>query len=161
MDATDVGPLATEQGRADVAELVADAVGNGATVRCGGERPDRPGWWYPPTVVTDLTPRMRMYSEEVFGPVAGVYRAASVDEAIELANATSFGLGANAWTDDPEQQRRLIDELDAGMVFVNGMVTSYPQLPFGGVKNSGYGRELSSAGIREFCNLKSVWIGGE
>jgi succinate-semialdehyde dehydrogenase/glutarate-semialdehyde dehydrogenase len=161
MDATDVGPLATEQGRTDVAELVADAVGNGATVRCGGERPDRPGWWYPPTVVTDLTPRMRMYSEEVFGPVAGVYRAASVDEAIELANATSFGLGANAWTDDPEQQRRLIDELDAGMVFVNGMVTSYPQLPFGGVKNSGYGRELSSAGIREFCNLKSVWIGGE
>jgi len=161
MDATDVGPLATEQGRTDVEELVADAVGHGATVRCGGERPDRPGWWYPPTVVTDLTPRMRMYSEEVFGPVAGVYRAASVDEAIELANATSFGLGANAWTGDPEQQRRLIGELDAGMVFVNGMVTSYPQLPFGGVKNSGYGRELSSAGIREFCNLKSVWISDE
>ena len=109
----------------------------------------------------DLRPGMRMWAEEVFGPVAGVYRAASVDEAIELANATSFGLGANAWTGDPEQQRRLIDELDAGMVVVNGMVTSYPQLPFGGVKNSGYGRELSSAGIREFCNLKSVWISDE
>jgi succinate-semialdehyde dehydrogenase/glutarate-semialdehyde dehydrogenase len=102
-----------------------------------------------------------MYSEEVFGPVAGVYRAASRDEAIELANATSFGLGANAWTDDPSERQQLIDELDAGMVFINGMVTSYPQLPFGGVKNSGYGRELSSAGIREFCNLKSVWISDE
>jgi succinate-semialdehyde dehydrogenase / glutarate-semialdehyde dehydrogenase len=159
MDATDVGPLATEQGRTDVEELVADAVAKGATVRCGGDRPDRPGWWYPPTVISDITPGMRMFAEEVFGPVAGVYRAASLDEAIELANGTSFGLGANAWTDDPAERRRLIDELDAGMVFVNGMVTSYPQLPFGGVKNSGYGRELSSAGIREFCNLKTVWIG--
>jgi succinate-semialdehyde dehydrogenase/glutarate-semialdehyde dehydrogenase len=159
MDATDVGPLATEQGRTDVEELVADAVANGATVRCGGDRPDRPGWWYPPTVISDITPGMRMFAEEVFGPVAGVYRAASLDEAIELANGTSFGLGANAWTDDPAERRRLIGELDAGMVFVNGMVTSYPQLPFGGVKNSGYGRELSSAGIREFCNLKTVWIG--
>jgi succinate-semialdehyde dehydrogenase/glutarate-semialdehyde dehydrogenase len=159
MDATDVGPLATEQGRTDVEELVADAVANGATVRCGGDRPDRPGWWYPPTVISDITPGMRMFAEEVFGPVAGVYRAASLDEAIELANGTSFGLGANAWTDDPAERRRLIDELGAGMVFVNGMVTSYPQLPFGGVKNSGYGRELSSAGIREFCNLKTVWIG--
>jgi succinate-semialdehyde dehydrogenase/glutarate-semialdehyde dehydrogenase len=159
MDATDVGPLATEQGRTDVEELVADAVAKGATVRCGGDRPDRPGWWYPPTVISDITPGMRMFAEEVFGPVAGVYRAASLDEAIELANGTSFGLGANAWTDDPAERRRLIGELDAGMVFVNGMVTSYPQLPFGGVKNSGYGRELSSAGIREFCNLKTVWIG--
>jgi succinate-semialdehyde dehydrogenase/glutarate-semialdehyde dehydrogenase len=159
MDATDVGPLATEQGRTDVEELVADAVAKGATVRCGGDRPDRPGWWYPPTVISDITPGMRMFAEEVFGPVAGVYRAASLDEAIELANGTSFGLGANAWTDDPAERRRLIDELGAGMVFVNGMVTSYPQLPFGGVKNSGYGRELSSAGIREFCNLKTVWIG--
>jgi succinate-semialdehyde dehydrogenase/glutarate-semialdehyde dehydrogenase len=159
MDATDVGPLATEQGRTDVEELVADAVAKGATVRCGGDRPDRPGWWYPPTVISDITPGMRMFAEEVFGPVAGVYRATSLDEAIELANGTSFGLGANAWTDDPAERRRLIDELDAGMVFVNGMVTSYPQLPFGGVKNSGYGRELSSAGIREFCNLKTVWIG--
>jgi succinate-semialdehyde dehydrogenase/glutarate-semialdehyde dehydrogenase len=102
---------------------------------------------------------MRMFTEEVFGPVAGVYRATSLDAAVELANATSYGLGANAWTDDPREQQRLVNELDAGAVFINGMVTSYPQLPFGGVKNSGYGRELSAAGIREFCNLKAVWVG--
>jgi succinate-semialdehyde dehydrogenase/glutarate-semialdehyde dehydrogenase len=159
LDGTDVGPLATEQGREDVEAQVADAVAKGATVRCGGTRGDGAGWWYPPTVVTDLTPDMRMYAEEVFAPVAGVYRANSLDEAIELANGTSFGLGANAWTADPAEHERLIDELDAGAVFVNGMVTSYPQLPFGGVKHSGYGRELSAAGIREFCNLKAVWVG--
>src|SRR3954453_22106845 len=156
---TDVGPLATEQGRDDVEAQVADAVAKGATVRCGGKRGDGPGWWYPPTVVTDLTPQMRMFSEEVFAPVAGDYRANSIDEAIELANASPYGLGSNAWTADPQEQQRLITELDAGAVFVNGMVTSYPQLPFGGVKNSGYGRELSAAGIREFCNLKTVWVG--
>jgi succinate-semialdehyde dehydrogenase/glutarate-semialdehyde dehydrogenase len=110
-------------------------------------------------VVTDLTPQMRMYAEEVFGPVAGVYRARTLDEALDLANATSYGLGANVWTRDPAERDLLIDRLDAGAVFVNGMVTSYPQLPFGGVKNSGYGRELSAAGIREFCNLKTVWVG--
>jgi succinate-semialdehyde dehydrogenase/glutarate-semialdehyde dehydrogenase len=159
MDATDVGPLATRQGRADVEAQVADALGQGATVRCGGTAPDGDGWWYPPTVVTDISPDMRMFTEEVFGPVAGVYRATSLDAAVELANATSYGLGANAWTDDPREQQRLVNELDAGAVFINGMVTSYPQLPFGGVKNSGYGRELSAAGIREFCNLKAVWVG--
>jgi succinate-semialdehyde dehydrogenase/glutarate-semialdehyde dehydrogenase len=158
-DGTDVGPLATEQGRADVEEQVADAVAKGATVRVGGTRGEGAGWWYPPTVVTDLTPDMRMYAEEVFGPVAGVYRVGSYDEAVELANGTSFGLGSNAWTNDPDEQQRLVADLDAGAVFVNGMVTSYPQLPFGGVKNSGYGRELSAAGIREFCNLKAVWVG--
>jgi succinate-semialdehyde dehydrogenase/glutarate-semialdehyde dehydrogenase len=158
-DGVDVGPLATEQGRDDVREQVEDAVRKGAVVRCGGEVPDRPGWWYPPTVISDISPAMRMFSEEVFGPVAGVYRARSLEEAVELANGTSFGLGANAWTNDPAEQERLIHALDAGMVAVNGMVTSYPQLPFGGVKNSGYGRELSAAGIREFCNLKAVWVG--
>jgi succinate-semialdehyde dehydrogenase/glutarate-semialdehyde dehydrogenase len=158
-DGTDVGPLATEQGRADVEAQVADAVERGASVLCGGRRDDRAGWWYPPTVIAGLTPEMRMYAEEVFGPVAGVYRARSLDEAIELANGTSYGLGANAWTNDAPESERLINELDAGAVFVNGMVTSYPQLPFGGVKNSGYGRELSAAGIREFCNLKTVWVG--
>ena len=156
---TDVGPLATRSGREDIEEQVADAVAKGATVRCGGQSPAGDGWWYPPTVITDITPDMRIFSEEVFGPVAAVYRASSLDEALELANGTSFGLGANAWTDDPREQQRLITELDAGAVFVNGMVTSYPQLPFGGVKNSGYGRELSAAGIREFCNLKAVWVG--
>ncbi|HLM65190.1 MAG TPA: NADP-dependent succinic semialdehyde dehydrogenase [Acidimicrobiales bacterium] len=159
-DKTDVGPLATEQGRRDVEELVADAVDRGATVLCGGQRPDGPGWYYPPTVMTGITPEMRMFGEEVFGPVAGLYRAPDLDAALELANATAFGLGANAWTTDPAEQERLVDGLDAGMVFVNGMVTSYPELPFGGVKASGYGRELSVQGIRAFCNAKSVWIGG-
>lgn len=158
-DATDVGPLATEQGRDDVAGLVADAVGKGATVHCGGSAPDRPGWWYPPTVVSGVTPDMRMFAEEVFGPVAAVYRVGSLDEAIELANGTSFGLGANAWTTEPGERQRFVTELEAGAVFIDGMVTSYPHLPFGGVKDSGYGRELSAAGIREFCNLKAVWIG--
>jgi succinate-semialdehyde dehydrogenase/glutarate-semialdehyde dehydrogenase len=159
-DGTDVGPLATEQGRKDVEEQVADAVGKGAKILCGGERPDGPGWYYRPTVVTDLQPSMRMWSEEVFGPVAGVYRAGSYDEAVTLANGTGFGLGANAWTTDPAERDRFIADLDAGAAFINGMTTSYPQLPFGGVKNSGYGRELSAHGIREFCNLKTVWIGG-
>jgi succinate-semialdehyde dehydrogenase / glutarate-semialdehyde dehydrogenase len=158
-DDTDVGPLATEQGRENVEAQVADAVERGASVLCGGRRGEGPGWWYPPTVIAGLTPEMRMYREEVFGPVAGVYRAGSLDEAIELANVTSYGLGASAWTSDAPESERLVNDLEAGLVFVNGMVTSYPQLPFGGVKNSGYGRELSAAGIREFCNLKAVWVG--
>jgi succinate-semialdehyde dehydrogenase/glutarate-semialdehyde dehydrogenase len=158
-DATEVGPLATEQGRDDVEELVDDATGKGATVLCGGRRLDGPGWFYPPTVVTGITPEMRMYREEVFGPVAQLYRVRTIDEAIELANATDFGLGSNAWTNDPGEQERFVRDLDAGMVFVNGMTTSYPELPFGGVKHSGYGRELSAHGIREFCNIKSVWVG--
>src|SRR6266536_2416948 len=156
---TDVGPLATAQGRDDVDAQVRDAVDKGARVLCGGQRPDRPGWWYPPTVVADLTPEMRMWHEEVFGPVAGLYRAASYEDAIKLANDSPFGLGSNAWTNDPAEQGRFINDLDDGMVFVNGMTTSYPQLPFGGVKNSGYGRELSAHGIREFCNIKTIWVG--
>ncbi|HEX6498873.1 MAG TPA: NADP-dependent succinic semialdehyde dehydrogenase [Micromonosporaceae bacterium] len=158
-DGTDVGPLALESGRDGVHEQVADAVAKGARVLCGGRVPDRAGWWYPPTVVADLTPDMRMWHEEVFGPVAGLYRVSSYDEAIAIANDCDFGLGSNAWTTDPDEQRRFVDDLDAGMVFVNGMTTSYPSLPFGGVKNSGYGRELSAHGIREFCNLKTVWVG--
>ncbi|GAB1640586.1 NADP-dependent succinic semialdehyde dehydrogenase [Krasilnikovia sp. MM14-A1259] len=157
-EGTDVGPLATSQGRRDVDALVRDAVGRGATLRCGGTPPAGPGWFYPPTVLTGVTAEMRMFGEEVFGPVAAVYRVGSYDEAVALANATSFGLGANAWTADEHEQQRLITDLDAGAVFVNGMVTSYPELPFGGVKDSGFGRELSAAGIREFCNLKTVWV---
>jgi succinate-semialdehyde dehydrogenase / glutarate-semialdehyde dehydrogenase len=158
-EGTDVGPLATEPGRDTLEEQVRDAVAKGATVRCGGERPDRPGWYYPPTVLTDLDPSMRVWSEEVFGPVATVFRADSLDAALDLANDTPYGLGSNAWTNDPAEQERFIDGLDAGMVFVNGMTVSYPELPFGGVKHSGYGRELSAPGIREFCNTKTVWIG--
>ncbi|MEO3744614.1 NADP-dependent succinic semialdehyde dehydrogenase [Plantactinospora sp. B5E13] len=158
-DGTDIGPLATERGRAEVAEQVRDAADKGASVLCGGRRPDRAGWWYPPTVVADLTPEMRMYAEEVFGPVAGLYRVSSYEEAITLANGTNYGLGSNAWTRDPAEQERFVTDLAAGLVFINGMTTSYPELPFGGVRNSGYGRELSAQGIREFCDLKAVWVG--
>ncbi|MEO9240394.1 MAG: NADP-dependent succinic semialdehyde dehydrogenase [Jatrophihabitantaceae bacterium] len=156
---TDIGPLATEQGRDDVAAQVDDAVSKGARVLCGGQRIDQAGWWYPPTVVAELSPDMQMYAEEVFGPVAGLYRVSSYAEAIELANSTEFGLGSNAWTTDPDEQAAFATDLEAGAVFINGMTTSFNELPFGGVKNSGYGRELSVHGIREFCNTKSVWIG--
>jgi succinate-semialdehyde dehydrogenase/glutarate-semialdehyde dehydrogenase len=157
-ETTDIGPLATEQGLDDVVEIVTDAVDRGAEIMCGGEPVDRPGWFYPPTVVTDVAPDMRAYHEELFGPVATLLRATDLDDAIAIANATSFGLGSNAWTNDADEQRRFVDDLEAGAVFVNGMTTSFPQLPFGGVKRSGYGRELSAAGIREFCNLKTVWV---
>ena len=159
LDGTDVGPLASEQQRDDVEKLVADAVSKGAKVLCGGAAPDDPGFYYPPTVLANVTPEMRVHKEEVFGPVATLYRVAGIDEAIELANGTTFGLGANAWTTDEAERSRFIRDLAAGMVFINGNVTSYPQLPFGGVKRSGHGRELSYQGIREFCNIKSVWIG--
>jgi succinate-semialdehyde dehydrogenase / glutarate-semialdehyde dehydrogenase len=160
MDAsTDVGPLASEQQRVDVERLVADAVARGAKVLCGGAAPEGAGFYYPPTVLTGITPEMRVHTEEVFGPVATLYRVADIDEAIDLANATDFGLGANAWTEDEAERARFIRDFAAGMVFVNGNVTSYPQLPFGGVRTSGFGRELSHQGIREFCNTKTIWIG--
>jgi succinate-semialdehyde dehydrogenase / glutarate-semialdehyde dehydrogenase len=158
-EATDVGPLATEQGRADVEELVQDAVDRGARVVVGGQRPDRPGWFYPPTLLTGVTPEMRVFREEVFGPVAQLHVVPDLDAAIALANDTDFGLGANVWTRDPAEADRFVDEVEAGMVAVNGMVASFPDLPFGGVKDSGYGRELSAHGIREFCNVQSVWVG--
>jgi succinate-semialdehyde dehydrogenase/glutarate-semialdehyde dehydrogenase len=158
-DATDVGPLATQSGRDGVADLVDDAVQKGARVVVGGERIDRPGWWYPPTLVTGVTPEMEMFCEEVFGPVAQLHVVPDLDAAIELANDTVFGLGSNVWTNDDEERERFVTEVAAGMVAVNGMVASFPELPFGGVKDSGYGRELSGHGIREFCNVKSVWVG--
>ena len=158
-DTTDIGPLATSSGRDDVEELVADAVARGAKVLCGGERWTGPGWFYPPTVLSELTPEMRMYREEVFGPVAGLFRVGSAEEAVSIANDTEFGLGANAWTNDEAERDLFVRDLAAGAVFINGMVTSYPELPFGGIKTSGYGRELSAQGIRAFCNLKTVWVG--
>ncbi|MCW2905762.1 MAG: succinate-semialdehyde dehydrogenase [Actinomycetia bacterium] len=157
-DGTDVGPLSSEQQRDDVEKLVADAVSKGARVLCGGAAPDGPGFYYPPTVLASITPAMRVYGEEVFGPVATLFRVADIEGAIELANGTEFGLGANAWTSDEGEQDRFARDLAAGMVFINGNVTSYPELPFGGVKNSGHGRELSYHGIREFCNIKTVWV---
>ena len=156
---TDVGPLATEQGRVDVEKLVDQAVAAGATIRCGGKCLDGPGWFYPPTVLTDITADMPIFTEEVFGPVASVYRAANIGAAIDIANATTFGLGSNAWTRDQSEQQRFIDELEAGQVFINGKTVAYPELPFGGIRRSGYGRELSAHGIREFCNIKTVWVG--
>jgi succinate-semialdehyde dehydrogenase/glutarate-semialdehyde dehydrogenase len=156
--ATDVGPLATSSGRDEVAAQVEDAVSKGAKLRCGGERPDGPGWFYPPTVVSGLTPEMRLYREEVFGPVTSMFRVESIEEAIALANDTEFGLGSNAWTEDQEEQRRFIADIEAGAVFINWMTTSYYDLPFGGVKRSGYGRELADPGIKEFANVKTVWV---
>ncbi|WP_239651238.1 NADP-dependent succinic semialdehyde dehydrogenase [Mycobacterium sp. UM_Kg27] len=155
---TDVGPLATESGRDEVAQQVDAAAAAGAVIRCGGKRLNRPGWFYPPTVITDISRDMTIFTEEVFGPVASVYRAADIDEAIEIANASPFGLGSNAWTRDEAEISRFADEIEAGQVFINGMTVSYPELPFGGIKRSGYGRELSGHGIREFCNLKTVWV---
>ncbi|MEV6990533.1 NADP-dependent succinic semialdehyde dehydrogenase [Streptomyces sp. NPDC093228] len=156
---TDVGPLSTEQGRADLEELVEDAVGAGAQVLCGGERPDRPGWFYPPTVLAGITPRMRIHQEEAFGPVATLYRVADLDEAVAVANDTPFGLSSNVWTHNGVELDRFVQDLEAGGVYVNGMTASYPAFPFGGVKRSGYGRELSEHGIREFCNITTVWHG--
>jgi succinate-semialdehyde dehydrogenase/glutarate-semialdehyde dehydrogenase len=155
----DVGPLATEGGRDDVEELVKDAVDKGAKVLLGGERPDQDGWWFPPTLIADITEDMDMYLEEVFGPVAQVYRASDIDDALRIANATRFGLGSNAWTNDADEQERFIRDLEAGQTFINGMVASFPALPFGGIKSSGHGRELAAHGIREFTNIKTVWFG--
>ncbi|WP_327405723.1 NADP-dependent succinic semialdehyde dehydrogenase [Streptomyces sp. NBC_01288] len=156
---TEVGPVASEQGRSDLEELVDDAVESGATVLCGGERPDGPGWFYPPTVLTDITREMRIHREETFGPVATLYRVADLDEAVLLANDTPFGLSSNVWTRDEAEVERFVRDLEAGGVFFNGMTASHPAFPFGGVKRSGYGRELSGHGIREFCNITTVWHG--
>ena len=155
---TDVGPLATAQGRDDVEGQVDDARAHGAAVLCGGERVEGPGWFYRPTVLAGITPAMRVDSEEVFGPVALLYRADDAADALRMANDSSFGLGASVWTDDADEQQRFIDGLDVGMVFVNAMVASTVELPFGGMKRSGFGRELSTSGIREFCEAKTVWV---
>jgi succinate-semialdehyde dehydrogenase/glutarate-semialdehyde dehydrogenase len=157
-EATQVGPLATAQGRDEVNEQVQDALSKGAKALCGGETMDGPGWFVQPTALTGLTPDMRVYREEVFGPVTSFFRAGGIDEAIELANDSEFGLSSSAWTEDPAEQRRFASDLEAGMVFINAMTVSYFDLPFGGVKRSGYGRELSTAGIREFTNIKTVWV---
>ena len=158
-ETTDIGPLATPQILNDLAEQVQKAIDSGARVLTGGHRPDRPGNFYEPTVLDNIDLSTPVSCEEIFGPVAMLFRADNLDEAISIANATSFGLGSAAWTNDTSEQSRFIDELDAGSVFINGMVASDPRLPFGGIKNSGYGRELAEFGIREFVNIKTVWIG--
>lgn len=156
---TKIGPLATESGREDVERYVQDAVDKGATVVVGGQRPEGPGWFYPATVLSGITPEMDLYAEEVFGPVAALFTVQSLDEALEIANSHPYGLGSNLWSEDQAERERFVRDVASGMAFVNGMVTSYPELPFGGVKQSGYGRELTEVGMYEFMNAKTVWIG--
>ncbi len=162
MDArTELGPLAGEQLREDIDKQVRRSVELGAAVRTGGKRLEGRGFFYAATVLTKVSAGMPAADEELFAPVAALFRVPDLDEAIRVANATRYGLGACAFTRDPGEQERLAAELEAGSVFINGMVKSDSRLPFGGVKLSGYGRELSSYGMREFMNVKSVWIGGE
>ena len=157
-DATDIGPLATA-GAVDVLERqVNAAIMAGATVLTGGERMMGEGNYFEPTVLAEVPRNAPVYRDELFGPVAMLFRARDLDEAIEIANDTPFGLAASAWTRDPGEQQRLVSELQAGSVFLNKMVASDPRLPFGGIKHSGYGRELSAAGMREFMNAKTVVI---
>ena len=156
--ATTVGPLVSAQQRDEIAEQVADAVAKGATLNAGGFAPEGPGFFYRPTVLSNVTSDMRAGCEELFGPVAVVERVATLEEAIVVANSTPWGLGASVWATDPTEQELCIRGIEAGMVFVNAIVASTPELPFGGMKRSGYGRELSELGIREFCNTKTIFV---
>jgi len=157
-ETTEIGPLATEQILQGVHEQVQKSVAAGAKLLTGGNRIHGPGFFYEPTVLVHLPIDSPAYREEVFGPVASFFRVRDAAEAVEIANATSFGLGASAWTNDRTEQELFASELETGMVFVNAMVASDPRLPFGGVKRSGFGRELGAAGIREFVNTKTIWI---
>jgi succinate-semialdehyde dehydrogenase / glutarate-semialdehyde dehydrogenase len=156
--ATDVGPMAREDLLHDLDEQVRQTVEAGAVLRTGGRRLEGKGWYYAPTVLTGVQPGMVAFDDETFGPVAAVIRADGTEEAIELANRSRFGLGASVWTGDSIRAEALASEIEAGCVFVNGIVKSDPRLPFGGIKTSGYGRELAGVGIREFVNIKTVWV---
>jgi succinate-semialdehyde dehydrogenase/glutarate-semialdehyde dehydrogenase len=156
--ATEVGPLARADLRDDLDDQVRRSVEAGAVLRTGGHPIPGPGFFYAPTVLTGVAPGMAAFDEETFGPVAAVVRARDVEDAVRLANCSRYGLGASVWTDDPARGEALASRLEAGSVFVNGAVKSDPRLPFGGVKASGYGRELGREGIREFVNLKTVWV---
>jgi succinate-semialdehyde dehydrogenase / glutarate-semialdehyde dehydrogenase len=155
---TDIGPLATADAVTSLHADVRKTIDAGARVLTGGKPAEMPGYFYLPTVLTDVPKGSPAYAEEFFGPVASLFRVKNIDEAIHIANDTRFGLGASAWTSEPEEEERFINELEAGMVFINQMVASDPRVPFGGVKRSGYGRELSTYGIREFANVKTVWV---
>jgi succinate-semialdehyde dehydrogenase/glutarate-semialdehyde dehydrogenase len=156
--ATDVGPLATAAELEKLREQVDAAVRDGARLLTGGKPLGGKGFYYPPTVLTGIPRSSAAYREEIFGPVAMLHRVRDLEEAIAVANDVPFGLGSSAWTNDPEERRRFVDDLEAGATFVNAMVASDPRLPFGGVKRSGYGRELARDGIREFVNVKAVAI---
>jgi succinate-semialdehyde dehydrogenase/glutarate-semialdehyde dehydrogenase len=158
---TAIGPLATPKILEDLDDQVQRTVAAGARVLTGGRRLDRAGNFYEPTVLADVPENSPAAREELFGPAAPLLRARDITDAIRIANSTSFGLGAAAWTSDAKERDRFIDELDSGTVAINGMVASDPRLPFGGVKRSGYGRELSAEGIREFVNVKTVRVGAK
>jgi succinate-semialdehyde dehydrogenase / glutarate-semialdehyde dehydrogenase len=159
---TELGPLATEAIRDGLDTQVKASVAKGARVLTGGKKLDREGYYYAPTVLVDIPSDAPAAYDELFGPVASVFRAQDAADAVGIANNTSFGLGASAWTHDDGERERFIADIEAGLLFINGMVVSDPRLPFGGVRNSGYGRELSEFGIREFVNIKSVRVmGGE
>jgi succinate-semialdehyde dehydrogenase/glutarate-semialdehyde dehydrogenase len=155
---TEIGPLATESILRGVDQQVQKSIAAGAKLLTGGNRIQRAGFFYEPTVLTEIPREAPAYGEEVFGPVALFFRAADSEQAIAIANDNQFGLGASAWTNEPNEQELFISELESGMVFINGMVASDPRLPFGGVKRSGFGRELSCEGIREFVNAKTVVV---
>jgi succinate-semialdehyde dehydrogenase/glutarate-semialdehyde dehydrogenase len=157
-DATQLGPLANADAVTSLDADVKKSVAAGARVLTGGHPLDRAGNFYAPTILTDIPKESPAYKEEFFGPVASLFRARDIEQAIQIANDSRFGLGASAWTNDPAETERFINDLDAGMVFLNKMVASDPRLPFGGVKYSGHGRELAENGIREFMNIKTVWI---
>jgi succinate-semialdehyde dehydrogenase/glutarate-semialdehyde dehydrogenase len=155
---TDVGPLASADAVKSLDADVKKTIAAGARLLTGGHPLERRGSFYPPTVLTDIPKDSPAYREELFGPVASLFRARDIDDAIRIANDSRFGLGASAWTNDECERERFINELEAGMVFINKMVASDTRMPFGGIKQSGHGRELGSLGIREFVNAKTVWI---
>ena len=159
--ATDVGPLANAEAVVSLHNDVQQTIAKGARLLTGGKPVDGPGFFYAPTVLADIPVDSPAYGEELFGPVACVFRAKDIDDAIRIANDTRFGLGASAWTNDATEREQLTNELDAGMVFINKMVASDARMPFGGVKASGIGRELGTHGIHEFTNIKTVWIEGK
>jgi acyl-CoA reductase-like NAD-dependent aldehyde dehydrogenase len=156
---TRVGPVARGDLREALDRQVQQSIRQGAKVLIGGKAREGQGYFYEPTILTNVTPEMSVFAEETFGPVAAVIHARDSEHAIELANDSKFGLGSNLWTRNLEQARKLAAHIEAGGVFINGMTASDPRLPFGGVKSSGYGRELSSFGIQEFVNIQTVWIG--
>jgi succinate-semialdehyde dehydrogenase/glutarate-semialdehyde dehydrogenase len=155
---TELGPMASADGVQTLDRQVQDSVAAGARLRTGGKPLDGPGSFYPPTVLTDIPDGSPAHVEELFGPVALLWRADDVDHAIRLANDSSFGLGGSAWTQDPAEQQRFVTEVETGMMFINKFTESAPEVPFGGAKNSGYGRELAGFGIRTFTNPKTVWV---
>jgi len=157
-ETVELGPLATKEGVSDIDRDVRATIAAGAKVLTGGKPLERPGYFYAPTVLTNVPENSPAYREELFGPVASLFRVKDIDHAIGVANDSRFGLGASVWTRVEAEQQRFISEIESGMVFVNRMVASDPRLPFGGVKQSGYGRELGVHGIREFVDIKTVWI---